>query len=164
MEGGRRRVLVRTLTAFCMLVALAGRPASASGGSDESAVSGLIAKWVVDFNKHDMKSFVAACTPRAAIVDGFPPYAWGTCADWIRDYEANNKAIEASHGVLSIGEPVYSEFKGDRAYVVYTATFTDTQGGQPVVYTGSWAITLQKTTEGWKITGSGSAWGTNDLP
>jgi hypothetical protein len=51
--------------------------------SDELEAQSLIEKWVADMNKGDLKSAVAACAPHAAVVDGFPPYAWQTCADWM---------------------------------------------------------------------------------
>ncbi len=144
--------------AVCALSVLGAGPASASDVSD---VNATIEKWVGDFNKGDFKSMVAACAPRASIVDGFPPYAWQTCANWIDDYEANNKVIQATGGTLTIGKPLYTEVTADRAYMIYPATFTDAQKGKPVVYKGSWTMTLQKRRAGWVFTGSASAWGGN---
>jgi ketosteroid isomerase-like protein len=151
---------VRTLigASACALSVLGAGPASASDASDAKAA---IEKWVGDFNKGDFKSLVAACAPRASIVDGFPPYAWQSCADWMNAYETNNKAIHATGGTLAIGKPVYTDVTGGRAYMIYPATFTDTQKGKPVVYQGSWTMTLRKTPGGWVFTGSASAWGGN---
>jgi ketosteroid isomerase-like protein len=160
MNGSLKRVRDLLLAAAFVLTIVAAGPACASDASD---VNATIQKWVADFNKGDLKSVVAACAPRAAIVDGFPPYAWQTCADWINGYEANNKAIQATHGTLVIGKPIYTELMGDRAYSIYPATFTDTQKGKPVVYKGTWTMTLQKTHGGWVFTGSASAWGVNSL-
>ncbi len=160
MNERSKRVRNRLLAATCVLPILAAGHASASDTSD---VNATIQKWVSDFNKGDLKSVVAACAPRAAIVDGFPPYAWQTCTDWINGYEANNKAIQATHGSLSIGKPIYTELMGDRAYSIYPATFADTQKGKPVVYKGTWTMTLQKTQGGWVFTGSAAAWGVNSL-
>ncbi len=144
----------------CALLAASAGPAPPS---DTAEVKAVIEKWVADFNKADFESFVAACAPRAAIVDGFPPYAWGTCADWIRDYRSNNEILHATHGTLEIGEPIYEERNGAHAYLIYPATFSDTQDGKPVVYKGTWTITLTKTKDGWVFTGSASAWGVNNL-
>ena len=160
MSGRAKRVRDLLLAATCALTLLAAGPASASDASD---VKATIEKWVADFNKHDWKSFLAACAPRTAIVDGFPPYAWQTCTDWINGYDANNEAIQATHGTLSIGDPIYTELTGNRAYLIYPATFTDTQKGKPVIYKGSWTMTLQKTRNRWVFTGSASAWGVNNL-
>jgi ketosteroid isomerase-like protein len=125
-------------------------------------VETIIGRWVADLNKGDFKSVVAACAPRAAIVDGFPPYAWQSCADWVNDYQSNNKAIQATLGILEIGKPIYEELNAGRAYVVYPATFSDTQNGKSFVYKGTMTVTLKKTKDGWVITGQGSAWGIDD--
>ena len=148
------------LAAPFVLPMLAASPAFASDVSD---VNATIQKWVSDLNKGDFKSVVSACAPHTSVVDGFPPYAWPTCADWIKGYEANNKAIQGSLGVLSIGKPIYTELNGNHAYSIYPATFTDQQKGKTVVYKGVWTMTLQKTSGGWVFTGNASAWGVNSL-
>jgi hypothetical protein len=121
----------------------------------------MVKKLVSDINKGNFKSVAAACAPHASIVDGFPPYAWQTCADWMEGYEANNKAIRATLGILSLGKPTYAEVRGNHAYLVYPVTFTDTQNGKAASYKGFMALTLQKMTSGWIFTGIASAWGTN---
>ena len=131
---------------------------SASFASDASEVAATIHKWVGDFNKGDMKAFTTVCAPNAAIIDGFPPYAWTSCAGWMNDYAANNKAIQATGGTLWIGKPAYFDVQGGRAYTNYPVKFSDVQKGKPVVYKGNWAMTLQKIPGGWVFTGSGSAW------
>lgn len=131
--------------------------------SDELEVKSLVEKWVADLNKGDLKSFVAACAPHAAVVDGFPPYAWQSCADWMKDYNTNNQAIHAPLGTVSIGTPIYKEFNGNRAYVIYPSTFTDTQNGKSVIYKGTWTMTLLKTKRGWAFSGSAAAWTENNL-
>ena len=132
-----------------------------SAASDASGVAATVKRWVGDFNKGDMKVFTAACAPNAAIVDGFSPYAWMNCANWMKDYDVNNKAIQATGGALWIGKPLYFDVSGDHAYTNYPVKFSDMQKGKPVVYKGSWAITLQKISGSWVITGSGSAWTAN---
>jgi hypothetical protein len=136
---------------------------SAASASDAEDVKAAIGKWVADFNRGDIGSFVAACAPRAAVVDGFPPYAWQSCKEWMADYESNNKALQATHGTLEIGKPIYEELTARNAYMIYPATFTDTQRGKQVIYKGTWTMTLQKTKRGWIFTGSASAWGGNSL-
>lgn len=142
----------------CALTVLWAGPAYASSASD---VQTMVEKLVSEINKGDAKSVAAACAPQAAIVDGFPPYAWHTCLDWMNGYAANNKAIHATLGTLSIGKPTYTEVRGDHAYSVYPVTFTDTQNGKSFSYKGSMAVTLQKIARGWVFTGIASAWGTN---
>jgi hypothetical protein len=146
------------LAGACALTVLWASPGYASNASD---VQTMVKKLVSDINKGDAKAVAAACAPRAAIVDGFPPYAWQTCLDWMNGYAANNKAIHATLGTLSIGKPTYTEVRGDHAYSVYPVTFTDTQNGKSFFYKGNMAVTLQKIASGWVFTGIASAWGTN---
>ena len=146
--------------AVVAFVFLCSSAASASGAED---VKATIGKWVADFNRGDIRSFVAACAPRAAVVDGFPPYAWQSCKEWMADYESNNKALQAAHGTLEIGKSIYEELNAQSAYMLYPATFTDTQRGKQVIYKGTWTMALQKTKRGWVFTGSASAWGVNSL-
>lgn len=154
-------MIVRAVILASMMATSSMAAAAVANADREIRVT--IGKWIADFNRNDMKSFTAACTPRAAVTDGFPPYAWQTCGDWMRDYQANNKALAASHGRLAVGRLAYSEIKGDKAYYIFAATFSNTQAGKPVVYKGSWTMTLQKIGGRWRFTGSGSAWDNNDL-
>jgi ketosteroid isomerase-like protein len=152
------------LTTACGLTILTASPAAASGMSKSKAIiEKTIENYVADINKGDVKGIVTACASRTSIVDGFPPYAWQTCADWWKGYESNNKAIGATLGSLSIGKPIYTEEAGDHAYLIYPATFTDTQEGKQVVYRGIGTMTLKRTTHGWVFTGSAWAWGANSL-
>ena len=160
MNRAKSCLLTFAIAVACTLFSVA---ANASPDMASAGVKAMIGKWVDDFNTGDFESFIAACASRAAIVDGFPPYAWQTCADWIGDYQSNNEALQATHGTLEIGEPIYEEFNGNQAYLIYPATFSDEQKGTPVVYKGTWTITLEKTVNGWLITGSASAWGVNSL-
>ncbi|MGH8399351.1 MAG: hypothetical protein ACRETA_14100 [Gammaproteobacteria bacterium] len=146
--------------AVCAISMLAATPAFASDASD---VQATVERWVVNINKGDFKSVIAACAPHASIIDGFPPYAWQTCADWMHDYKANNKTIQANLGTLSMGRPIYSELHGGHAYFIYPVTFTDTQKSQQVIYKGAMTMVLQKAQSGWVITGQASAWGVNTL-
>ena len=158
MNRATRHVRDLLLAGTCALSILWASPGFASNASDLQAT---VKKLVSDINKGNIKSVDAACAPHASIVDGFPPYAWQTCADWMKGYEANNKAIRATLGTLAIGKPMYTEVRGDHAYSVYPVTFTDTQNGKPASYKGSMAVTLQKIPSGWVFTGIASAWGTN---
>jgi hypothetical protein len=130
-------------------------PALASGTPD---VNSIVKKLVVDINKGDVNAVAAACAPRTSIVDGFPPYAWQTCADWMKGYEANNEAIHAALGTLSFGKPLYTDLQKNYAYVVYPVTFTDAPNGKKVSYKGTMTVTLEKTQRGWVFTGVASAW------
>ena len=159
--------MIHRLAAAALAVTLiaAAQPVAAPPPvpTDLQDVQATVDKWVGDFNRGNFPAFVAACDKGAAIIDGFPPYAWTGCFDWMVAYQTNNRALSATHGMLTIGKPAYSEVGFDRAYIIYPATFADTQKGKPVTYNGSWTITLRKMLDGWTITGSGSAWGDNSL-
>ena len=142
----------------CALGLIAAAPALAS---DLPQLQSLVQKWVANLNTGDIKAFNAACEPRAAIIDGFPPYAWTSCADWMAAYDVNNRRIGAPRGVVSIGKPLYTEVTGTDAYLLYPATFIDVQKGKTVIYKGTWTMTLRRAHGRWTFTGSSSNWGGN---
>lgn len=65
-----------------VLFAMAACPAYASDTAD---VDATIERWVAQINRGDFKVVDAACAAHTAVVDGFPPYAWQSCFDWMRD-------------------------------------------------------------------------------
>lgn len=151
----KRRARAGLAVVVCALSLVTAGPAFAS---DPSEIPVTVANWVGAINSGDFGAVAAACTPHAAIVDGFPPYAWQSCAQWMSDYKANNKAIHAPLGLLAIGRVLYTEVSHGRAYVIYPITFTDAQNGKRMFYKGVWTLTLLKTPTGWKFTGAASAW------
>jgi ketosteroid isomerase-like protein len=140
---------------------LAPSVASHAQSSDSVDVQATVEKWVAHFNSGDIKAFVAGCDSNAAVIDGFPPYSWTSCAEWMAAYAANSKSIRLTDGHLSISEPVSSFPAPGLAYLVYPAKFTDQEDGKPVAYIGTWTITLRKAGNRWLVTGSGSNWGGN---
>lgn len=116
-----------------------------------------VTKLVRDINKGDFKAVATACAPRAAVVDGFPPYAWQTCAEWMKAYHVNNEAIHATLGTLSVRKVLWTDVQANHAYLTYPVTFTDTQNGKKFTYKGTMAVTLEKTQSGWVFTGVASA-------
>jgi ketosteroid isomerase-like protein len=152
-----QRILSGSPFAFAALsAALVASTAQASVETDAQAV---VTEWVDAFNRGDLKAFAARCAPRAGVLDGFPPFAWTSCADWMSAYESNSKAIKLTDGRLSIGQPVSAFADGNRVYLVYPAKFSDKEDGKPIDYVGTWTITLEKIASRWEITGSGSNWG-----
>lgn len=133
--------------------------AAQAPAEDVDTLNAQVHRWTADMNAGNMKAFYSVCAPHVAVVDGFPPYSWSTCQDWMRDYEANNRRIKAPRGTLSIGDPLWSDVSGNRAMLTYSATFTDVQDGKTMTYKGLWAVSLVRTKRGWLFTGSGSAWG-----
>ena len=144
------------LMALAGLAATTPVPAFAAPADDLDAE---VRQWTADLNAGNMPAFYARCAPQVAVVDGFPPYSWLSCQDWMRDYAANNARISATPGTLAIGRPLWIEIIGDRAYLSYPATFTNVQDGKPAEYKGMWAISMTRSDGVWKISGSASAWG-----
>ena len=129
------------------------------GSSDKADVVSAVKKWTADFNKSDTKAFLAACAPNAVIIDEFPPYVWqgaSACSDWMAANDAQNKATQATGGVVTLGKPMHIEVMGDRAYAVFGVKFADTEKGKPVTQMATWTLTLQKAASGWVFTSS--AW------
>lgn len=130
-----------------------------AAASDKSDVEATVTKWADDFNKGDTKSFFAACARRVAIIDDFPPYAWTTCTDWIKQNNTSSVQQQASGGAVVIGKPSSVVLVGDRAYAVYPAAYSDTEKGKRVAQKATWTMTLQKSGGRWLITGA--AWTDN---
>lgn len=143
------------LAASCGACILSASPVLASGTPD---LHSMVSKFVTDINKGNFSAVAAACAPRASVVDGFPPYAWQTCADWMKSYQTNNKAIHAALGTLTAGKPLYKDVQRNYAYAIYPVTFTDAPNGKKVTYKGTMTVTLEKTQSGWVFTGIASAW------
>jgi|SRR5579871_288251 len=127
-----------------------------AAASDQSDVEAAVTKWIDDFNKGETKSFFAACAPHIAIIDDFPPYAWTTCKDWIKQNNTSSKEQQASGGSVSLGAPSAFEVQGDLAYTVYPATYSSGNGKFHAVQKGSWTLTLHKSHGRWLFTGA--AW------
>jgi hypothetical protein len=136
------------------LLGVAGQAAAA----DVKTLNERVHRWTAEMNAGHMKAAFAYCAPHVAVVDGFPPYAWGTCQAWMRDYDANNRRIKAPRGTLTIGEPLWTDVNGGKALLTYAAVFTDVQDGKTMTYKGMWAVSLAHAKRGWLVTGSGSAW------
>src|SRR5262249_10243662 len=122
-----------------------------------SVYSGAVRRRFIDLI---IKELISLSQSRASIVDGFPPRAWQTCADWMKAHQANNEAIHATLGVLSIGKSLYADVRANSAYLIYPVTFTDAPNGKKVTYKGAMAVTLERTQNGWVFTGIASAWTT----
>jgi ketosteroid isomerase-like protein len=131
-----------------------------AGPGEKLEVLTAVNKWTADFNKGDTKAFLAACAPDAVIVDEFAPFVWqGTsaCSNWMSANDAQNKSLEATGGVLTLGKTYEVLIGGDRAYAAFAAKFVDTEKGKRVTQTATWTLTLQKSGSAWLI--ASSSWG-----
>jgi ketosteroid isomerase-like protein len=140
--------------AMALVVVMAAGTASAS---DQTDVMATVRQFIDGFNKGDVKSALAACASPASIVDEFPPYAWQgatACADWANDFEANARKNGITDSVVTLQKPKHVDVTGDRAYVVVPANYDYKVKGKKSSQKGSiMALALQKTPEGWRITG-----------
>jgi hypothetical protein len=148
------RTTVIALAIAATAAPLVGSPVLAS---DKTDVLASVKQLADSQNKEDMKAFVAACAPQAAIVDEFAPFVWQgatACSDWWNANDTNNKQIGSTDGILTYGKPWHVTVTGDRAHVVLPAKFTDREKGKKVVESAVWTVSLQKGAAGWRMTGS----------
>ncbi|MEO9169954.1 MAG: hypothetical protein ABI282_01630 [Candidatus Baltobacteraceae bacterium] len=132
----------------------------ASGSVAAAATSSAIAtvyQFVTGLNNGETKAALAACATPSSIVDDFPPHEWQgptACADWARDFGANNTKHGITGGIVTLAKPWHVDVSGDRAYVVVPATYTYNVHGKPVTESGSiLTVALRKISDTWKITG-----------
>jgi ketosteroid isomerase-like protein len=147
-----RKVIIAVTVVVLMIGSL-----SAAEKSDRAEILALLNQLVDAASKGDTKTFLAGMTDEMSIIDEFAPYEWhgpGTCAKWLADFDADNKARGITSTVISIGKPRHVDVTGDRAYVVVPAGYTYTQNGKAKKQSGAtWTVTLQKGKEGWRVTG-----------
>jgi ketosteroid isomerase-like protein len=131
--------------------------AGTAAASDKTDVMASVNQFIDGFNKGDVKSAVAACASPVSIVDEFPPYAWqgpAACSDWANDFLANATKNAISDSVVTLGKPRHLDLAGDRAYVVAPADYKYKLKGKATVQKGAtMTLALQKTADGWRITG-----------
>ena len=128
-----------------------------TSGSAQTAVVGSVHQFVEAFNKGDTKTLFAVCADQTSILDEFPPHEWhgaGACAKWVGDFDIDAKKNGITDGVVTLSNPTHVDINADRAYVVIPANYTFRQKGKPVSEAGSIiTLTLQRSQEGWRITG-----------
>jgi hypothetical protein len=72
----------------------------------------------------------------------------------VTELTAFNKSIGLTDGVTTLKKPRRVDITGDRAYVVAPMDFRYKENGKPGAEIGAlWTVSLQKTPEGWRITG-----------
>ena len=117
----------------------------------------LVRQFVDAFNKGDATTAAAACADQTSIIDEFPPHEWhgaGSCAKWLRDYDADAAKNGITDGIVTLGNPRHTDVTADHAYVVVPANYTFKKKGKLVKETGSmFTLALQKGEAGWRITG-----------
>ena len=146
-------MIVGTVFASCF--------AGPSLASDESDVMAVVKSYLADMNNGDVANFTKLCAPQTVIIDDFPPHVWqgaNACTEWLTALVAYDAKKGITPEALTIGAPRRLSVNGDQAYVVLPAGYKYTLQGKPVDETNSvWTISLQKSADGWRVTGW--AWG-----
>lgn len=143
---------------FTMAFAFAaGALSGVATATAQTDVMTTVTQFVKGLNTGDIKSALATCADRTSIVDEFPPHEWQgptACSDWAHAFAAVNKSQGISDGKVTLGKPWRVDVTGARAYVVAPATYGYTQHGKRILESGSvFTVALQKTADGWRITG-----------
>jgi len=136
---------------LCVVTSAACLYAVSASASDRSDILAMLTLW----NDDDPAKAITACANDAVVIDDIPPYEWrgpGACANWAKDYDRNALKNQISDATGTIGTPKQFIVNGDRAYVVFPATFSYTEKGKPVKNTATVTFSLQKTALGWRIT------------
>jgi ketosteroid isomerase-like protein len=166
LERFRHRVAARAtgrtkmrLPAAGMIVgmALTSCFAGPSFASDESDVMAVVKAYLADMNNGDVANFTKLCAPQTVIIDDFPPHVWqgaNACAEWLNALVAYDAKMGVTPEALTIGAPRRLSVNGDHAYVVLPAGYKYTLQGKLIDEAHSvWTISLQKTADGWRVTG-----------
>ncbi len=147
----------KQMNRILIALAVAGSAAAQTPGTESSAVVATVHQFVDGFNKGDTKMSLAACALQTSIVDDFPPHEWhgaGACAKWMDDFDADARKNAITDGIVVLSSPTHVDVTADRAYFVAPATYTYKKSGKPVREAGSTiTVALQKSREGWRITG-----------
>ncbi len=140
-----------------IVVCAAGMLASGwCGASEQSDVMAVMKQWSDAFNKRDSKSALATCADQTSILDDVPPHEWhgvGACSRWMADDAAFMKKNAITHATVAFGTARHIDVTAGVAYVVVPAEFTYLRQGKPVKETATVTMILQKSENGWHITG-----------
>ncbi|HZZ64881.1 MAG TPA: nuclear transport factor 2 family protein [Candidatus Baltobacteraceae bacterium] len=147
------RITAFAIGLFAMIVGLvcAPTPAFAAGSGQPAAV---LNQAISAFNKGDMKAWTAICDSPAVAIDDFAPHLWqgpAACTDWSRDFTAMTKQQGIKSGTVTLGPVWHSAVTGNRAYLVYPATFSFQQKGKMMNTGGIFTFVMNKTANGWRV-------------
>jgi hypothetical protein len=123
--------------------------------ADKDDIVATVQQFANNLDPKTIDKALATCEPATSIIDEFPPHAWNSCQDWIKDFGEFNEKSGVTDAEAKIGAPWSVDVDGDRAYVVAPATYTYKQHGKAMkeahaVFTAA----LRKTDAGWRF----SAW------
>jgi hypothetical protein len=146
------------ILAIAVLIAVSGAPGTARAAdpmaANVAAVTAVINNAIAAFNKGDGKTWAAQCTSQVGIISNIPPsYQYTSCADWWTAHAANSKRGGVTGETVTAGAAWHVMVTGDRAYASMPCGFAFKQNGKAVKTAGDLTVALQKTANGWLMTG-----------
>ncbi len=127
-----------------------------SFASDKTEVADTVKRYLDNLEPAKIQAALALCDSEASILDEFPPHEWHgptACADWWKAEQAYNEQSGITDEDAPLGTPQTVDVNGDRAYFVAPMIYTYKKHGKPVKETATFAVSLHRTSAGWKITG-----------
>lgn len=124
--------------------------------SEKTDVVDTVQRYLDNLDPAKIQTALALCDSEVSILDEFSPHEWHgptACADWWKAEQAYNEQSGITDEDAPLGAPQTVDVNGDRAYFVAPMTYTYKKHGKPVKETGTFAVSLHRTSAGWKITG-----------
>jgi SnoaL-like protein len=149
MKLNRLSVLVA-----CSLLLVAAVPAMFA--SDKSDVVDAVKRYLDNLDPNKIQTALDMCDSEVSILDEFSPHEWHgptACADWWKAELAYNEQSGITDDDAPLGTPQTIDVNGDRAYFVAPMIYTYKKHGKPAKETGTFTVSLHRTSAGWKITG-----------
>jgi len=128
----------------------------ASFASDKTDVVDTVKRYLDNLDASKIQTALAMCDSEVSILDEFSPHEWHgptACADWWKAEQVYNEQSGITDEDAPLGAPQTVDVNGDRAYFVAPMIYTYKKHGKPVKETGAFAVSLHRTSAGWKITG-----------
>jgi hypothetical protein len=129
-------------------------PGFALAAPVDPAVMAPIVELAEGFNTGSPARITAAHAPAPVIVDEFAPYLWSgdqAVASWGAAYGAYAGGKGLTGGSVTLGEPTFAEVTGVAAYVISPSVIVETSKAGSEKHTGTFAFTLVKLADGWRI-------------
>jgi ketosteroid isomerase-like protein len=136
-----------------LTVAISPRSAAAS---EQTEAVAAVHRYFDNLEKDKLETALKVCDSHVSILDEFPPHEWHgatACADWWKALNAYNDKSGITDGDARLGTPWSVDVTGDRAYLVFPASYTYNQHGKPVKEARAvFTVALKRTPQGWRIT------------
>src|ERR1700755_3317996 len=115
--------------------------------SNETEIVARIQQAVNACNRNDVAAFKRYLTPSPVAMDEVPPYHFQgahALSDWENAYSADSSKNAITDPVITLRKATDIEVSGTHAYVVWPATYSYKQAGQPSQHNGIITFALEK--------------------